>query len=957
MILFLYDSNETAFDHNGIGALHQAIDATVDWELNGIYELELQYPFFSEHFSQITLRSIILASPDPVTRAQPFRVYRITKPLRGVVTIYARHIAYDLMGIPVIPFSASSAADAMLALRNCAAAECPFTFATDKATAGSMGADVPKSIWTLLGSSEGSVLDVYGGEYEFDRFSVMLYERLGTDRGVTIRYGKNLTSFEQDENCSACYTGVYPYWSASDGSQLIGLPERIVPCSGNYDYVKILSLDLSEKFQDPPTEEQLRSAAREYINSNAIGTPVVSWTVGFVRLEQTEEYKGTALLERVCRGDTVKVEFTKMGVDAGARVVKTRYKPLLDRYEDVTLGSVKANFADTIVQQGKEIQSKPSVSLMQSAIMILTAAILGANGGAIRLLDTDGDGMPDTLYVADDPDPAKALKVWRWNYEGWAGSKTGYNGPFILGATLEDGLLASAVTAANLVAGTIRSADDGKTFFLDLDNGILRLNATELSINGSPIPAPGATISSAQEQFYLSVSPTAPTGGTWSEEQPFWQDGYYLFRRTLVTYGDGSTEYSPGEDGVCITGNTGATGAAGASGVGIRKITEYYARSTGGTTAPSSWVTSVPTLTSTYRYLWNYEVVTLTDGNTIETAKRVIGVYGNTGSTGATGNGISSVVSQYYLSTSATTQTGGSWGNAIPTITEGKYLWTRSLITYTSGATEYAGTYCVSKAMEETAGPLVDDLDEKLNQTEVFNRLTNNGQNQGIYLKNGKLYINMEYADTGFLNADYIALQGLLSVYFNGSSGTRFLGGHLGYMSGSVDGIVTDGVAIANGSKDCFVIATSAGARMQAGNNSLYVMKSGGICASSDGVTEWLDPPLMPGVEYRTTQRWKGKVVYTKLVEYAALPKSTTAYVSLGLAASEVTDVIDFRIRIQRDGVVEMDEATFMSSYADATLRAKTSVFNNGSAWYMIFATTIDASAVSADIVVRYVKT
>ena len=152
----------------------------------------------------------------------------------------------------------------------------------------------------------------------------------------------------------------------------------------------------------------------------------------------------------------------------------------------MTLGSVKQNIASTIANQTQEIEKKPSLSNVQKIASSISANILGANGGAIRLVDTNADGKPDELYVADHEDIEKAVKVWRWNYQGWAGSKNGYNGPFELGATLEDGILANAITAANLVAGTIKSAD-GKTFFLDLDNGILEMEATKFLISGKTV--------------------------------------------------------------------------------------------------------------------------------------------------------------------------------------------------------------------------------------------------------------------------------------------------------------------------------------------------------------------------------------------------------------------------------------------------------------------------------------
>lgn len=475
MIPILYEASETAFTTNGLGILTDAVDVTVEEELNGIFELEMQYPVKGIHFPEIISRSIILAKPNPMTDPQPFRVYRTTKPLNGIVRIYARHLAYDLQGIPVSPFSVSGAAMALQSLKNFAVTDCPFNFITDKSPAGTLTVSVPTPIWSMLGGQKGSVLDVFGGEYEFNRHTIKLLTKRGMDRGVSIRYGKNLTSFEQDENCANCCTGIYPYWQDTDGN-LVMLPERVVHAQGNYGYVKIIPIDFSNDWDTAPTEEQLQDRAERYITDNEIGIPNVSWTVEFVSLEQTEEYKGMALLERVLLGDTVHVEFPEMGVSASARAVSVKYKPLLERYEKITLGRVKSNLAQTIVKQKQEIEKKPSTDALQRAVEMATKVLLGATGGCVRHLDTDGDGKPDTIYIADHEDPALAQKVWRWNYEGWAASATGYNGRFTMAATLEAGLLADFVTAANLVAGTIQSKD-GETFFLDLDNGILDIKA------------------------------------------------------------------------------------------------------------------------------------------------------------------------------------------------------------------------------------------------------------------------------------------------------------------------------------------------------------------------------------------------------------------------------------------------------------------------------------------------
>lgn len=354
MIPILYDQNEKEFRTNGLGMLSDAISCYVDFEVNGVYELEMRYPVDGRRYEDIQNRSLILAKPSPFDRPQPFRVYRITTPMRGTITVYARHIAYDLMGIPVAPFQAANAQAAMQGLSDNAAVVCPFTFSTEKETVAAMDVKVPKSIWSQLGGSEGSVLDVYGGEYEFDRFAIRLHKRLGENRGVAIRYGKNLTTLEQDKNCANVYTGVYPYWTNSDGA-LVTLSERILYAEGNFDHVRIMPLDLSEDFDDAPAEDNLRSRAVSYMKANNIGVPDISWTIGFVSLAQTEEYKDKAILEEIHWGDTVTVILPKMGINVSARAVKARHNVLLDRYESVTLGKVKANISDTIADNSQKI--------------------------------------------------------------------------------------------------------------------------------------------------------------------------------------------------------------------------------------------------------------------------------------------------------------------------------------------------------------------------------------------------------------------------------------------------------------------------------------------------------------------------------------------------------------------------------------------------------------------------
>ena len=480
----LYPPEETEFVSNGLGILADAISCEVQQVLNGQYELTMQYPITGARFGDIKSRSIILAKTDPVSELQPFRVYEILKTSAGIVTVYAHHMAYDLKGIPITPFEANGPQLALQGIKQNAVTDCPFDFFTDISSTSAFSVAVPQPIWAVLGGQEGSLLDVFGGEYEFDRSTVKLLSSRGTNRGVTIRYGKNLTSLEQDENCANCYTGILPYYVDTETGEVSYAEGKVIYAEGEFGYTRILPVDMSAKYDEKPTPQQLKEQGEKYIRDNKVGIPNIGWTVSWVQLENTEEYKGKALLERVLIGDTVSVHFPAMQISVAARAVEITYDTLLERYKDIRLGSVKASIANEIVSQGKDIAAKPSKSDMQSAILQMTNTLTGSAGGAVRLLDTNGEGKPDTLYIADDPDPDKAVKVWRFDYRGWGASETGYNGLFTMGATFDDGFLADFIRAGTLNADLIKTgilqSKDGR-FSLNLETGQLTLSgfATE----------------------------------------------------------------------------------------------------------------------------------------------------------------------------------------------------------------------------------------------------------------------------------------------------------------------------------------------------------------------------------------------------------------------------------------------------------------------------------------------
>ena len=453
MMPILYGEQETAFADNGLGILSDAIRCEVT-ETFGMMEMLLEYPMGGLHFSEIGQRAVVCVEPAPGREPQPLRVYRITKPIRGAVQIYARHIAYDLMGDVVTPFQAGSVALALQGLRDHTATETPFEFWTDKTTVAQFRVDRPRAIWELLGGTEGSILDVFGGEYEFDRFTVKLHNRRGADRGVTIRYGKNLTDLTQDANCANCYTGVYPYWADYDG-KLVQLPEQIVNAPGQFSYSRILPLDLSAEFEKEPSVEQLRTRAETYIRNNKVGVPVVSLTVGFVPLEQTVEYQHAAPVERVSIGDTVSVEFEKMGVSASARVVRTKYDAIRGRYIEVEIGAAKSRFEDIVVGQQHQIDRAPTTTDLEQARIAATAWLTNGKGYKVERRDDNGNTI-DTLYM-DKPDINQAVNVLRIGQSGIGFSHSGVNGPYVSAWTIDGRFNADFITTGSLSASLIKT--------------------------------------------------------------------------------------------------------------------------------------------------------------------------------------------------------------------------------------------------------------------------------------------------------------------------------------------------------------------------------------------------------------------------------------------------------------------------------------------------------------------
>lgn len=456
-IIRLFEDTATEFESNGIGYLPDATSCKVTEERNGEFELAMKYPITGVRYSEIKQRRIIVVKPNPYAEPQPFRIYFISKPLNGIVSVSAEHISYDLSGIPTAPFEASTVSAALTGLKTNAVVPCPFDFWTDKTTSGNFKIKTPLSIRSCLGGVEGSILDVFGtGEYEFDKFQVKFYLHRGENRNVVLEYGKNITDLEQEENCSNVYTGVYPYWYSEEEGMVTANPQ-VIPAPGTYNYQKVYVLDLSYDYIEKPTPEQLKADAETYIKNNNIGVPKVSLEVSFVHLGDAEEYKEFRDLETVHLCDTVTVKFRELGVDAEAKCIKTVYDCLTNKYDSISLGDSKASLADTVAGIGNIIKNQDDANktYLKEAVDNATSQITGNLGGYVVLHSSTGGKQPDEILIMDTPDIATAVKVWRWNKSGLGYSSNGYNGPYGLAMTQDGQIVADFIKTGEMMANRI----------------------------------------------------------------------------------------------------------------------------------------------------------------------------------------------------------------------------------------------------------------------------------------------------------------------------------------------------------------------------------------------------------------------------------------------------------------------------------------------------------------------
>lgn len=700
MIPVLYEGNEREFITQGIGSLKDVISCKVTEELNGSYELSMEYPAFGELFSEIKLGRLILAEPAPHRETEPFSVYKISKPINGIVTINAEHISYRLSYVPVSPFSAENCVAALNGLASHALEECPFKVWTDKNVNAKFELLIPQSFRLCLGGKEGSILDTYKGEYEFNRFNVKLHTHRGTLKdSAKIIYGRNLVDLTQEESIEKTVTGIIPYWkgsatvSNSDNTtttteRVVTLPEYIVKSeySGKYPYERTIVYDFSSDFQDEPTVDELRERCQQYMKDNLTGVPDVTLTISFASLADYEENKGISD-QTVYLGDSVPVLFDKYGIVTTAKIVSVEYDAIEERYNTITLGSTSASLSKSISQIDQKQNETITKSDLEMSLILAQKILAGGEGGYI--VTKYVNGHPSERVIGDTDDIKTMVNCFRFNKNGIGVSNNGFNGPYISAWTIDGGFNASfintGILTANLIKAGILSNKDG-SFWVNFDTN----------------------------EFYLA-------GMAKKDDLNAIQIGGRNLARW--TYSDWSKWYSEfsGTTNTCVpVSNQVLTKGLKVGDTVIYKMEYQYQNIVAASGQKAEcWLQGSGNVTG-----WD------------------AGAFAGSSRCEISGSGTHTFEGMFTVT--ADHLKNDYWGLNIrhDYVQSGSVSFRMLKVEKGTKATDWSPA---PEDLESYADSASQNAVNALDQTTIFNKLTNNGQTQGLALADGKLYLNAEY--------------------------------------------------------------------------------------------------------------------------------------------------------------------------------------------------------------------
>ena len=347
MIPILFDRNETAFISNGLARLRDTLEAVVVEERNGMYELDFSYPVDGANYSLIECGRFVGVTHDESGDIQPFEITSVSRPINGVVTFHAVHLSYRQKQMVVSGTNINSLSDAFTLLGTATPSN-PFTYETDITSSGYMSSadGTPLTVRQMLGGVQGSILDAYGGEFEWDKWRVILHQSRGEVRDFAIRYGVNLLDYNDDTDYANTFTSCVAYWKGADGT-IVTATATTNENGYNGNDIRV-PLDLSDKFEDEPTSAQLQTEALSYMNRNQTVIPSQSIRVNFVRLADMEEFDNLRELLNCKLCDSLRVIFPMYDVSAYFKIVKTEWNVLEDKFIGMELGTLSTTLSEAL---------------------------------------------------------------------------------------------------------------------------------------------------------------------------------------------------------------------------------------------------------------------------------------------------------------------------------------------------------------------------------------------------------------------------------------------------------------------------------------------------------------------------------------------------------------------------------------------------------------------------------
>lgn len=430
----LFNKSETAFDTYGLGELN-VTKGTVTRERNGNYTLYAEIPVSDPMVASIEKEMKLKADAGLRTKNQTFEISRIVKDSSNIVKIYGQHISHKLeyMVLRNATAFAGSAFSALGIWRGALIGDLRFDVWSDIQTTGKGVFDISKTenARQALGGVEGSILDIYGGEYEFDNMTVRLHKQLGRTAPTVLEYGRNILSAELDETIESAYTSVLPFATytpdkpegdTSDSQPdpvTVTLPENYVDSKYKalYAHRRIKVVDFSGEFKsdskskDIPTADKLRKLATDYMERNAIGKPKINIKIEYTDLAKTSDYADNGWIEELELCDIVPIYYPQIGLtDETAKVTTVTYDFINERNESVEFGDIGTNVRATM-QSGLAGRVDDIAKAQQDFENSLPDYLLNAQGNKVWYNKPDdkehkiGDiwfeknGLYDRMYV------------------------------------------------------------------------------------------------------------------------------------------------------------------------------------------------------------------------------------------------------------------------------------------------------------------------------------------------------------------------------------------------------------------------------------------------------------------------------------------------------------------------------------------------------------------------------